>query len=367
MLTGKLKVVFISAALLLAAAGISADNSVPSVYTGNMRLAGMAGAYTAVADDQNSLLFNPAGLGTIRSSKLGIILHYTDRFCEVSDIPFNAPSVIPQFFFVAPGWGANISSAFHLKHSENSEDGVYSILKVNEVDVGFGLNLGMFSAGASLHASKISKAAGTVTLDPSSGDFLMDFFQQVLLNEGYEPIGDSGESESVYLRAGLLFDTGIFSFGAHHGSIFDIMAWSDQQELPELSELLNELNLGVSLRNPRLNRYGVRNLLRFRGAVDLHHVGCDENRMLRVGAEAGLHITETNRITLRAGYQEHMPELKDLLFGAVTPANGIMSFGAGIDLVMISVHGYAEVPGKILTNDETAEKPRFGFSAGLSF
>gem|GEM_PF-6317514 len=363
MFSGKKKLLLSIALCIFTAAGISARHQIPDAYIGDMRLAGMAGAYTAVADDQNSLMFNPAGIGTVRSSRLGMVMHYADQYNE--DFGLYEPSVMPQFFFIAPGWGANISSSFHLESRE--EENTYDIVKVNEVDLGFGFGLGMFSAGVSLHASKVSKADQVALSSSDSNDFVMDFFQQVLLNDGYETSGEPEEAESVLVRAGMLFDTGIFSFGAFHGSIFDVMAWSDNQDLPETAELVDDLNLGFALRNPRLNRYGERNLLRFRGAVDLNHVGSDEKRMLRVGTELGLHITDENRIVLRAGYKEQMPKLTDVLFGAVTPAKGTFSFGAGMDLLFLSLQGYGEVPGSVLTGSDEEVSPRFGFSAGIVF
>ncbi len=343
---------------LIGAFTVSADH-VSNDSIGDMRIAGMSGAYTAIADDHNALFYNPAGLGTLRTSTLGIFLHYRDSF----ESPyFKAPSLKPEFYYAAPGWGVSISSAYNLTEDDNK---TYTIDKINNVDIGFGLNLGMFSLGAAIHASKIDTIDNVTLEGPSSPDFLMDFITQVFMNT-YNGSGSGPSEESVLVRAGFLFDSGIFSLGLHHNSIFDVMAWSDRQELPSLETFFEGLHVGVSFRNSRLNRYGQRNLLRVRGALDIEHIGSDEDRKLQVGIEAGLHITETNKIAVRAGYSEYMPRLEDLLYGAVNPSKGTVSLGAGIDLLILSVQAAASIPAEALTADEAAI-PSFGISAGLKF
>jgi len=334
-------------------------------YIGDMRLAGMAGAYTAVANDHNTLFRNPAGLGMLQTGTIGTMIHYTDLH-QSSGAQFYEPIVMPQFFFTGSGWGISISSIYdlNLENGGDDEDRIYTISKINNVDLGFGVNLGMFSAGAAIHASKITEASNVNISDPGQSDFFADFFQQVFLND-YNG-NNHEEGESVLLRAGLLFDTGIFALGAHHDEILDVMAWSQHQDLPVLEDLLKDIYVGVSVRNPRLDRYGRRNILRFLGALDVDHIGCDDHRMLRMGVESGIYFTDSDRIVLRAGYKEHMPRIQDLMFGAINPSQGTVTVGAGLEITALSLQASYTMPAKELFTDEKDE-PRFGISAGFVF
>lgn len=330
-------------------------NEVPPVE--NMRLAGMAGAFTAVADDYHSVFHNPAGLANLRTRTLGIGMHYID---DAVTPFFTSPSLKPEFYFSSPGWGAVISSAYYV---DEQEGGDYTIHRINNADLGFAFGVGMVSFGASLHASKKDTITGVELEGPGSPDFLMDFITQVFLN-AYD-VNDAESQESVLLKAGFLFDTGIISAGISHGSLFDIMAWSEEQELPGFGDFFGGLHAGVSLRNSRLDRFGNANILRIRGALDMKHIGSDTNRTIHAGLEAGVHLSQTIRFLLRAGYTEKLPNAVDLLTLSLDPNEGSFSFGAGIDLLVFSLQGAAEIPGSVLFDQQGTA--RLGFSAGFTF
>ena len=358
------RIIYILLALLVmlgSAMSISAHHQVGPGYIRDMRIVGMSGAYTAVADDYNALLYNPAGLGSLRSRSIGTVLHYGDYLQDGN--AYHEPRVKPQFYVASPGWGVSVASEYYLNKSEDYPD-TFRVEKVNTVDLGFGLNLGMFSFGTAIHASKVEQRDNVNLSSPSEGDFLLDFFTQVFF-ETYDPTPDPAKGESVLLRAGLLFDSGIISIGVHHENIFDIMAWTNDGTLPTLEGLADDLHVGISLRNPRLNRYGSRNLLRFRGAMDVKHVGSNDLRELQLGVETGVHITDSDRFVLRAGYSQPLENLNDLIFGALEPSAAQVSFGVGLDMLFLSLQGAVTAPVDYFFGD--GEILNYGVSAGISF
>ncbi len=323
----------------------------------NMRLSGMAGAYTAVADDYNALFHNPAGLANLRNRSLGINVHYVD---DAVTPFFSSPSVKPEFYFSSPGWGAGISSSFYVMEQEGGD---YTIHRINSADLGFAFGIGMISFGTSLHASKKDTITGVELGGPGSPDFLMDFFTQVFLN-AYDT-NDAESEESVMLKAGFLFDTGIIAAGVSHGSLFDIMAWSENQELPGFDDVFGGFHAGVSLRNSRLNRFGGENMLRIRGALDMKYIGSDNRRTIHAGLEAAVHLAQVGKVSLRAGYSEKLPNAADLLTLSLDPNEGTFTFGAGIDFLVFSLQAAAEIPGSVLFDQQGTS--RLGFSAGFTF
>ncbi len=339
---------------------------------GDARAFGLSHAYTAVAHDHNTLFMNPAGLDTIPDRRFRFTLGYEDyadprSFGEQQYTPI----FIPRFVFTAPGWGVGMHSTYYMNPSDFN-NGAYEVTKVNTLDVGAAMGIGMLSFGVSLQASKES-----VTDNISMGQHnlsigaIYDLALDLMLSD-YEPKGDA--YDVLVMKAGILFDTGIVSVGAYHEKLFDFMAWSQDREFPAFNGLTDDLNVGIGLRSRRIDQFGRINTFRVMGSLDVDHIGDDDRRMLQLGVEGGLYLTDYNRIAVRAGYAEQLENLSDVLVGAIQPSRGTFSLGVGVELLHISADAAIQIPATALplfneTGDDPydGELPKLRITGGISF
>lgn len=317
-------------------------------YT-DARVLGLSGAYTAVADDSGALYMNPAGLHTMNESSMSIRLDMLEQFDSQLLLEdgwtelLKNPQLNGEFQYTTRNWGVSAYTKYVMDIDNEGDEYTFDITKVNSLKFGLAGGLGPLSFGADIRATMYGSEVNVIDFSESSG-VVIPFIQEVLLDD-YTDIS----TENVVLGAGILLDIGNFSFGAYSS---DFVTIYDSKE-PDgdlqfsLDSVLNTLNAGAAYQSRSYTKAGNFHPLQFTLALDIHDLGDDSERTIHLGSEFNLRFFEYMQFALRAGYQEDLEELDEMLFG-LSMIEGDYTLGIGTVLPFLKIDGAVSVPGEHL-------------------
>lgn len=349
---------------------------------------GLSGAYTAVADDSNTLFLNPAGLSELQNGNTKVQLDYEDAVTmnglEIENMNhlFYKPVITSKILYTAPNWGVSLYSGYKadIFDSESSSSGevVLDITKKNVLEAGFSFDLGAVSLGLGFRSSKeLNTDSITIEKNISTENLYIELFQNVLLGEY---TSQSGENEELMVSGGFLADLGSFSVGVYNDSLIDLISLTNEGDI--LNSFFSDISVGAAFRTRNYDDYGNIKLLRFLWALDIDNAALGifeeneapdkEQRKLQMGFETGLYFSEKANLAIRAGYSEPLPDYRDLLFG-LNINEGTFSFGLGLNLLFTTFDVGVQVPPDAFVllidpeYDYTGEPVQGRITMGVSF
>ncbi len=340
---------------------------------GDARISGLGQAYTAVADDSNALLLNPAGLRMLGGSDLSIRLDVDDTlngqlFVDSSDLGlFENPILNQEFLYTSRNWGVAAFSEYHMEIEPEGSDYVLDVAKLNSLQFGVATGVGPLSIGVNIKATKIDYGNGIFIQKDEPVNMIIPFVQDVILND----YSSTFSVERVVMGVGALLNLGDFSIGAYSDEFLDFMYGVEGEINLDMVTVIETLDVGVSYQSEPYDTYGNYHPLQVLLAADIHDLGDDDIRALSLGMEINLRFLEYVQLAVRTGYQEALENWDELLFG-ISPQDGDYTLGMGLILPFIKVDGSVTVPAEVIAytldpddvyvGDQIQAKLTFGFS-----
>ncbi len=325
-------------ALCALAAASAHAKEMPSFFEG-VRPLGMGGAFTAVADDENALFYNPAGLDKVKDWGTGIINPLVeasedgyDLYKDIQDTDFDATSEVTQlirdymgdqlharvalfphfvmrrFAMGVLGQGSVNIEPRNMAFPEVDVDGFGSVS--GHVGLGFGFWDGMLRVGAAGKYVKGYRLQQVYTV----ADIASDGFEDQVKDDLNDGVG-WGLDAGVMFTAPVLFKPTVATVVQNIGDV----------DLGDAGEIPQQINLGLSLSH---EFWG----MALTGAVDwvdvTADVGTDEDKYKRL--HAGLELKLPWVLSLRGGLYQ-----------------GYGSYGVTLDLwaIKVAYASYAEEIG----------------------
>ena len=334
--------------VLLTCASVTAENSLRTGRIGSARILGMAGATIGVTQTDDLQSMNPAALYYATEPKLQLDLQYMDTLFldssfsgDLEDFLY-APSVGYDLHYISSGWAVGAYSNYVLENAGMfGEDLLLNISRRNTVEFGFAFGLGTFALGGDLHIAKQSYLNGRripINTDPFS--IATTLLQEVFLAE-FKPSAD----EIFELGLGGMMSIGDVTFGVYSEKVVDFITESGSGISFDLRKLIAALDVGLSIEGG--SRIGSETFQWFRYllAADLHNIGDDGSRELRVGMEGALSLTDRVAGNLELGYIHPLPDLNAIL--SFSGGEGsIYTLGIGADLLFMNIHAALMIPNE---------------------
>jgi hypothetical protein len=381
--------------LLLCAGGLSAQN---------IRVKGMGRAFTSIADDQNTLFFNPAGLAFIDDdilfTDIGGTVTFNNQFLEGSST-YEYPNIYPgedgyyyyfdEFTYTETEFDP---ADYDLTYTNQEEYQAACQAYMEFYDIytlynDFSIINSIRGTGSYGYIAQNWGVAQTenIILVPMIGTFagvdtsldlyavkLSGYHSGLGINLGGVALGgrfsyveqkaygffhtledyQSGSAMSLSELMGINIATEdnnyfVLSLGAMIDSgpltlgatIDDALIFSANSDECILNTL-EKLNIGASF-NPLKDL----EFLNFIAAMDIRNLGSDESRTLNLGLEAELDIFIADT-TLRLGYIQPIPGDLSEVFYDIDPRDGLLTAGAGLRLFFATMNLYIEGPGRSL-------------------
>jgi hypothetical protein len=285
-----------------------------SVYQ-NARVLGMGGAFTAVADDYNALIYNPAGLTQIEGWELDLLTLEAEASESTQDLIDDLEAAqsgteaeaaallvahagdhiharVNTFpHLVMPGFGVGL-----LGQATLDADFRNRVRPVVQVDAT--VDLGLTVAGAkSFNRGKLAIGIGGKYLRREG--LVRDYEAADLISDSFDPVADVGAAETDYaIDLGLLYHLDNLplspTIGAAYLNLGDL-------DFGAFGSIPAQLNVGVAIR-PKIGPVTVTVAADF---VDVtHQLGSDEDNRKRtnLGAEAALWNFLAVRVGLHQSY-----------------------------------------------------------------
>lgn len=328
------------AALAFLVAGPSFARELPAFYKG-IRPLGMGGAFTAVADDENALFYNPAGLDKVESWRLGVLNPLVevnkegiDFYKDAKGTDFNDSVEVTQLLQDHVGDYLHLSAA------------VFPNLVLKHFAVGV---LGQATLNAQVNNIAFPELQVTDALVSGSGHFATGwgFFDGMLrVGGGLKYVSARGMRDQIYLASDIASDnfgdtvkddlnrgSGL---GFDAGAMFEIPVVL-KPTIALMVQNIGDVDLGDAGKIPQQVNLGVAGSYAFSwvkltGAVDyvdvLNNLGDDNDVYKRL--HAGLEARFWDMLAVRGGLNQ-----------------GYTTFGASVDFKLLRVDyaNYAEEIG----------------------
>ena len=359
--------------------GLSFLSAVESGYR-DARVQGLGGAYTAVADDSNTLYLNPAGLHGLIGSSMYLRLDLLDTingdvsFGSGLNGMFQNPILTGEFLYTNRNWGISASSKYAMNISGENPNYSFDVTKMNSVHIGFAAGIGPLSLGTNIKATMQNKEDEITVQSDESVGIVIPFVQGIILHD-YSSSNAEEAEEHVVMGVGMLLDIWDFSIGVYSDEFLDFMHGDEDSDTIVGSDLLtifNGLNIGVSYKTHSYTTYGDYTPLQFIVAADGHNLGDDDNRTLLLGMETNLRFLEYVQLAVRFGYQEDIPQWDDLVYG-LSLKDGKYTVGIGAVLPFVKIDAALALPAESLmyqmnpVGDYTGDSGRVQLTFGFSF
>ncbi len=334
--------------ILLTCISISAENSLRSGRIGSARVLGMAGVSIGVTRTDDLQSMNPAALYYATEPNLMLDLQYMDTLFldssfsgKLEDFLF-APSVGYDLHYISRGWAVGAYSNYMLENAGMfGEDLLLNISRMNTVEFGFAFGLGTLALGGDLHIAKQSYLNGRripINTDPLS--IATSLVQEVFLAE-FKPSAD----EIFELGIGGMMNIGDVTFGIYSDNVVDFITESGTGISFDLRDLIAALDVGMSIEGGSRTGSETFQWFRYLLAVDLHNIGDDGSRELRIGMEGALSLTDRIAGSLELGYIYPLPDLNTIL--SFSGGEGsIYTLGIGADLLFMNLHAALMIPNE---------------------
>ncbi|MGM0431832.1 MAG: hypothetical protein ACQEQU_03895 [Spirochaetota bacterium] len=366
--------VFVLLLLIVCATGAvySAHADWTAASHSDARISGLGQAYTAVADDSNTIFLNPAGLRLLADADFSLRADFEDFLPDsvlsdmsLSDFP-QEPTIDGEFLYTARNWGLAASTAYHLSPVS---DGRVDIKKANSLHFGAAFGAGPLSVGANIKATKYDEKDNVELAGSDLGSIALPFLRNVVFAEYLEE-----PSESVTMGLGALLTMGKFSFGAYSDNFIDFMHTNGNGESGinmDLEAVFSKLSAGVAYQGTKYDSFGNYHPLQVVAAVDVHNLGDNADRLLSMGVEANLRFIDFAQLALRLGFQQEVTEWRDIMYGPQL-TEGDYTVGAGVVLPFVKIDASTRVPATALAyalepsgayeGDPVRAQLTFGFS-----
>jgi hypothetical protein len=128
--------------------------------------------------------------------------------------------------------------------------------------------------------------------------------------------------------------------------------------------VFDTLTCGVSFKTPTYTRDNQLSMLVFQCAGDFYHLGDDDTRELRLGAELTVQLYPDWSVYLRTGYVEQKASLEKMF--SFSAADALQTFGLGAGLENFSVDLFCQIPVSWYLG-ETSDADSVLWSLALSF
>ncbi|MCF7945137.1 MAG: hypothetical protein K9L75_06360 [Spirochaetia bacterium] len=409
------------------------------------RVFALGGAFTAVSDDVNALFYNPAGLAYLNNGDLRIggsaffdfnselamnedvlakdiftAIGNSDAYEYNSDdeieyvgggslteededilveqvIPMmvlhkvmDRMQLIPNVSYAGKNWGVGSSASMTVEplRKENEDDEMHNIFQITQetgIIGGMGFDLGPAAVGVNARYFKEISTPFTFDYDPFSD--LEGVDEDIM-----DALADDGQEEyTLEMGVGGMVTLGSLTLGTYVDNFLNIVV-DESGELAEdnvLDKAWETANVGIAFEPSNRKGSQRRGLINFLAAADLNNIGDDENRVLSLGSEMGLHLGEVITMDGRVGYKQHLPGELDEIEEIININQGEITMGMGFKALFFKFDAGVSFPAVMVkhamefseneTGPETDEDlfdyfseygehfPKFMISGGLSF
>lgn len=409
------------------------------------RVFALGDAFTAVADDVNALFYNPAGLAYLNNGDLRIggsaffdfnselavnesdladdiyaAIGNSDTYDYNSDdeivydgggslseededilaeqvIPMmllhkvvDRMQLLPNVSYAGKNWGVGSSASMTVEPIETEENEMYNEFQITQemgIIGGMGFDLGPAAVGVNARYFKEISTPFTFDYDPFSN--LEGIDEDIM-----DALSDNGQEEyTLEMGVGGMVTLGSLSLGTYVDNFLNIVV-DDSGELAEdnvLDKAWETANVGIAFEPSNRKGSQRRSLINFLAAADLNNIGDNENRVLSLGSEMGLHLGEGEVITMdgRVGYKQYLPGELDEIEEIININQGEITMGMGFKALFFKFDAGVSFPAVMVkhamefteneTGPETDEDlvdyfsrygehfPKFIISGGLSF
>lgn len=311
-------------------------------YNESIRALGMGGAFTAVADDENALFYNPAGLTRIEKWTIGVInptievnQHSMDFYDDSKDVDTDNTAEVTDLLRKHLGDTAHARfSIFPYYANTNFSLGILGRSDINitphnaanpeaevDVDTSVGAHVGYGHAFDNLSVGVGVKYIQASTLDQTyeAADIADDKFSDNVEDDLETDSGVGADLGVMYKFADVMFEPRV--------ALVAINAL--EPGLDESDYYKRQFNLGASA------VYNWADWIKFTGAVDLidvtKNLGDDNDYMKRL--DMGIEAKFPKVLSLRAGLRQGYPSFgatAELLFLKLSYAHYYEEMGVNV-------------------------------------